>query len=451
VIFASSVIFVISISLSAFLIVTLFGVLNYFGGILIYNHHKIQKIRKVLFWLLICIDIGILIFYKYINFFIENINSVIDAFNLHTKINFINLLIPIGLSYYAFQSIGYLIRINRGFEIPEKNFVLFSSFLLFFPKFISGPVERSNHFLQQIKDLGNFNPSAVSSGLRLILFGAFKKIVIADNLHGPISAVYSNVENYSGNPLLIVFLLQLIYIYCDFSGYTDMALGSAKLLGINLIDNFNRPFMAKTITEFWKRWHISLSSWCNDFIYLPFIIKYRKLGKTASILGILVTFLFIGIWHGANWTFIILGILQAVAIIYEFFTKRYRMKLASNFPVWITNIIFRILVFLFMSFTMVFFFSNSITDAWFFISHLFDSIELRFPIGSLIIDKPNFLLAIGCFLIIINFEIIKESGVDLHAFFFKQPRWIRWTVYYILIALIFIFNSETSAFVYNKF
>lgn len=451
IIFFASIFFIFSISVNALLFALLFSAINYTAGLILFKYKEDRNLRKITFWSIISLDIGILVFYKYINFIFENINCFLEAGQIQTKLNLLNLLLPIGISYFTFQSIGYIVRINRGFEIPEKNFIIFSSFLLFFPKFLSGPVERSNHFLPQIKNLGNFNPSVVSSGLRFILFGAFKKMVIADNLYEPVSRVYSNVESYSGNPLLVAFLLQLIYIYCDFSGYTDIALGSAKLFGVNLIDNFNRPFLSKNITEFWKRWHISLSSWCNEFIYFPFIVKYRKQGNKAAVIGIFLTFIIIGIWHGANWTFVILGLLQAVAIVYEFFTKRYRLKLTSGFPTWLVNIFSRILVYVFMGISMIFFFSDSVHDAFFFLSHLFVGIQFTFSTYSLIPDKAKFLLAICCFLVLFIIEMINEKGYDLQIVFLDQSRWIRWTIYYILIILIYFFNSEISTFVYMNF
>ncbi|BBE20560.1 poly(beta-D-mannuronate) O-acetylase [Aquipluma nitroreducens] len=451
VIFIASIFFIYSISVNVLLFSFTFTALNYFGGLNLYKCLKNTKLRKITFWSLIGLDIGILIFFKYINFIFESINSFFQIAQIPVEIGLLKLILPIGISYYTFQSIGYLIRINRGFEMPERNFIRFSSFLLFFPKFLSGPVERSDHFFPQISNLKNFNQTLFSSGLRLILFGAFKKMVIADNLHEPLEMVYNNVYQYSGTPLISVLFIQLIYVYYNFSGYTDIALGSAKLFGIEIIDNFNRPFLSKSITEFWKRWHISLSSWCNEFIYFPFIIKYRKLGNIASVLGIFVTFLIIGIWHGANWTFVILGLLQALAIIYEFYTKRYRLKLASGFPLWFSNTISRILVYIFMSFSIVFFFSNSLVDAVYFITNLFKNIDIRFSGFHLLTDSFKFKMALCYFIILLCYEILIEKGYDLQSLFFNQPRWVRWSLYYLVIILIYFQNSEISTFVYMKF
>lgn len=451
VIFLASIFFIISISINLLVFTGLFAGLNYFGGLFLHQQNKKANSSKILFWILIGLDIGILVFYKYINFVIENINNLQEIFHLESEIDLISLILPIGISYYTFQSIGYIVRVNRGLEIPEKNFIIFTSFLIFFPKFLSGPVERSNHFLPQLKAPVDFDQSTISVGLRLILLGAFKKMVIADNLYGPVSIVYSNIQDYSGISLILVLFIQIIYIYCDFSGYTDMALGSAKILGINLIDNFNRPFFAKSISEFWKRWHISLSSWCNEFIFIPFIVKYRKFGNLASILGIFLTFITIGIWHGANWTYIVLGLLQALAIIYEFFTKKHRLRLASKYPKQLINAISRVLVFIFMAFSMIFFFSNSTSDAWYFISHLFKNIEFKISTYGIILDKGKFLLAISCFLILFIIEMKNEKGSNLQKIFLDQPRWVRWTTYYALILLIYFFNNKISTFVYINF
>lgn len=451
IIFVASIFFILSISINALIFSLLITVLNYFGGLFLHNRKEDRQVVKKIFRLLIFVDLGILVLFKYTNFIFENIIFLFSVFHTDSKIELSKLIIPVGISYYIFQTIGYLVRINGGFELPEKNFIKFSCFLLFFPKFLSGPVERSNHFLPQMSSLSCFNQATVSSGLRLILFGAFKKIVIADNLRGPVDLVYSNVHEYSGLPLISVLFIQLIYIYYNFSGYTDIALGTAKLLVINIIDNFNRPFLAKTITEFWKRWHISLSSWCNEFIYFPFIIKYRKLGNVVAALGIFVSFLIIGIWHGANWTFVVLGFFQALAITYEFYTKRYRLKLASKIPIWLTNTISRILVFIFMGISMVLFFSNSLSDALYYLTHLFENVDFKINIYDLINNKQKFKIAIFSFIILFIIEMLSEKGYDLFRLFQKQSRWLRWAIYYILIIMIYCCNSEISEFIYMKF
>ncbi len=276
-------------------------------------------------------------------------------------------------------------------------------------------------------------------------------MVIADNLHDPCFQVYKNVHAYTGLPFLIVLLFQTIYIYADFSGYTDMALGSAKLFGINLMDNFNRPFLARSVSEYWKRWHISLSSWCNDFIYNPFIVKYRRFGNGAAIPGLFLTFFIVGIWHGANMTFVVLGLLQGIAIVYEYYTKRFRVRLASKFKKNTVETLGRLLVFLFMSVSMVFFFSNSTADAWYFITHLFEGIRFDWGALAFIDAKKSFAFALFFFAIIFACEIFAEKGKDLLSVYLKQPGWVRWTGYLTCLLAIYLSGSKAIPFYYMRF
>lgn len=451
VLFSSSIVFIAAFSLQVAIFSLLFTSLNYFLGLMLDRFSNKHGIKTKLFWMSIALDVGILAFFKYINFFSESINSLFSVLGIYSQLPYLSLIIPIGISYYTFQALGYIIRINRGSEKAEQDFGAFATYLLFFPKFLSGPVERSNHFFPQMKKQGSFDRDSVAQGLRLFLWGLFKKIVIANNLYEPVSQVYNGVHNYTGISLIIVLLVQTIYIYFDFSGYTDMALGSAKIFGINLIDNFNRPFLARSISEFWRRWHISLSSWCNDFIYNPFIVKYRRFGNLAVITGIFLTFFIVGIWHGANWTFVVLGVLQGIAIVYEFYTKRFRLKVAARFPKSIVNTLSRLMVFLFMSVSMVFFFSNSVADAWYFISHLFAGIRFDLKALSFINSRPEFLFALFCFVMLFIIEILNEKDKDLLSLYLKQPIWIRWTGYLTCLMLIYLFRSDIGTFYYMRF
>ncbi len=451
VLFISSIIFISVLSLNVAIFSLLFTLLNFYFGILLERNHK-KRIKDRLFWLCIITDIGILAFFKYINPFLEGFNSSFFSTGIYADVPYNSIMIPIGISYYTFQSLGYLIRIDRGSEKAEHSFSSFATYLLFFPKFLSGPVERSNLFLPQLKKPINFHRSNIELGSRLFLWGLFKKMVIADNLYSAVSNVYGNIHNFNGTSLFIVLIVQTIYIYCDFSGYTDMALGIAKCFGLNLMDNFNRPFLAKNVSEFWRRWHISLSSWCNDFIYNPFIVKYRRFGNNAVIFAIFLTFFIVGIWHGANLTFVILGLLQGVAIVYEFRTKRYRMKIASRFSKSTSNTVSRIIVFFFMAFSMVFFFANSVSDAFYLITHLFQGIHFDTSDFSFIENKLKFLLAIFFFIIIFIIQIFNEKGKNLQSKFLNMPIFIRWACYITCIVLIFLmYSGVVNVFYYMRF
>lgn len=451
VLFFASIGFITFFSWSVALFALAFSTFNYFAGIGIEKYKERVRLRRRIFWFVVFSDIGFLSFFKYFDLLNQGINSLLGLFSAQWIWTLSNIVIPLGISYYMFQALGYIIRINRGSEKPEHDYFKFVTYLIFFPKFFSGPVERSNHFFPQINKPGGFNKSIVFDGLRLFLWGAFKKVVIATNLYEPVHQVYSGVENFSGTELLLVFFLQTIYIYNEFSGYTDMALGSAKILGISLVDNFNRPFLSRNISEFWRRWHTSLSSWCNDFIYSPFMVKYRKSENFAIVGGVFFTFLVIGIWHAANWTFVVLGLLQAVAIVYEFYSKKFRIKTASRYPKSLVNAISRVIVFLFVCVSMVFFFSGTIGDAGYFLSHLFSFNSPTANTAIIISNKWLFGIALFFFALIFVAEMLNEKGKNLLSIFLKQPVWLQVAGYLILISAICLSNPEFLPFEYMKF
>jgi D-alanyl-lipoteichoic acid acyltransferase DltB (MBOAT superfamily) len=451
VLFFTSLVFIASFSIGVAFFSLLFTIVNYFWGIMLEKYNNKPALKNKLFWFVILSDICILALFKYFNGYLNEINYLFFNSGIYSETPYLKIMIPLGISYYTFQCLSYLIRIDRGSEKAQRHFASFGTYLLFFPKFLAGPVERSNHFFPQIINPARVDMNQINEGLRLFLWGLFKKVVIADTLYLSVSTVYQDVYKFSGLQLFTVLIVETIYIYCDFSGYTDMALGSAKLLGINLMDNFNRPFLSKNVSEFWRRWHISLSSWCNDFIYNPFIIKFRRFGNVAVTTGIFLTFFIVGIWHGANLTFVILGLLQAIAIIYEFYTKRYRLKFASRYKKSTVNTVSRIIVFFYMAFSMVFFFSNTIFDAWYFISHIFRNIHLDIDQFSFITNQPQFFFALFCFLIIFIIEIFNEKGKKILPLFLKQPVWLRWISYLVCIVLIYLFHSGIQTFYYMRF
>lgn len=429
----------------------LFSTFNYFLGILIEKYKKHDKLRLRLFWSAIILDIGFLSFFKYNGLLNDGITELINLLSSNSQWTPGPIILPLGISYYTFQAMGYIIRINRGSENAKHDYLKFMTYLIFFPKFFSGPVERSNKFFPQIENLGNFNKDSVLDGLRMLFWGAFKKFALASNLYFLVNQIYSDVTRYTSLQLILVFFIQTIYIYLDFSGYTDMALGTAKIFGINLTNNFNRPFLSRNISEFWRRWHISLSSWCTDFIYNPFIVKYRRYENYALVAGVFLTFFTIGIWHAANWTFIVLGLLQATAIVYEFYTKKSRLKIASHFSKGFVNTSSRIIVFIFMSLSMVFFFSPTISDAWYLIGHLF-SFTPTAEVGQSVIDyKLTFFLSLGCFILIFVAEILNEKGKNIPSIFLKQPIWIQALSYCILVWAIYLSDSIFIPFEYTRF
>lgn len=434
----ASILFIAAVSLRALAFVLVFAIFNYFLAIKLEQRISDAAIKRKLFWTIISLDIGILFLFKYV-----------FVFSAYTTGRF-SLAMPIGLSYYTFQVLGYVIRINRQSEKAQRNFGAFLLYIAFFPKFLSGPVERSNHFFPQLTNWKQPDQAALFTSARIFGLGLFKKVVISDNLYDPLFTVYSDVHHYSGLSLIIVVCFQTIYMYADFSGYSDMAAGTAGLFGIKLIDNFNRPFLSKSITEYWKRWHISLSSWCNDFIYNPFIVKYRRLGNKAVIPGLFLTFFIVGIWHGANFTFVILGLLQAIAITYENYTKRRRLKISSKLNAVATNTISRIIVFFFMSFSMIFFFSASVADAWYLVAHLPAGIQLAPDALGFIKDKPAFAFALLNFVALFIAEMVVEKR-KCFSLFPARPSWIMWAAYLYGLSAIYFSYAPFHPFYYMRF
>jgi len=451
VLFISSVVFVALLSFKALLFAIILTLVNYFAGILLEKYRDDSKVRVYLFWLTIVFNAAILVITKAFGTLIDSLFPAGSPSIIDSMASFNYILIPLGVSYYCFQALGYLIRINRGAEKAERNIINFFIYLIFFPKFISGPVLRSNHFLPQLKQPAGFNNTNLEEGLRLILWGLLKKIVIANNLMIPVMLVYGNLSEYTGVALLFVLLVQSFYIYFDFSGYTDMALGMASLFGLKVMDNFNRPFLARSITDYWRRWHISLSSWTNDFIYSPFIVKYRQYENIAIISGIFLTFFIVGVWHGLNWTFVILGLLQGIAIVYEYYTKKYRFRFSAKLPVRMVKVLSRMIVFLFISISLVFFFSGSVSDAAYFLTHLF-AFNGSFSVPSEFLTHASGVFAAFIVLIVLMvFENLNENGKNLLGRFLNLPVWIQWIGYAACLGMIILFYSDIQSFYYMRF
>jgi D-alanyl-lipoteichoic acid acyltransferase DltB (MBOAT superfamily) len=451
VLFVSSIGTIAYISWKIAFYAIVFSTFNYFFGIVIEKYKKNDGFRLMLFWSAIILDIGFLSFFKYNDLITELVNGMLSLLSGDSQRTIIAVILPLGISYYTFQALGYIIRINRGSEKAEHDYLKFVTYLVFFPKFLAGPVERSNRFFPQIHQLGGFKMESVSIGSRLFVWGAFKKFALASNLYIPVHQVYQDVYKYTGAELIFVLFIQTVYIYLDFSGYTDMALGTAKIFGINLTDNFNRPFLARNISEFWRKWHISLSSWCTDFIYNPFIVKYRRYENFAIVTGVFLTFFTIGIWHGSNWTFIVLGLMQAIAIIYEFYTKKFRLKIAARFSIKIVNTFSRIIVFLFMSLSMVFFFSPSMSEASYFITHLFTFNVIAPDSQAFFHQKNVFFLALSAFVLIFIGEIFTEKGKNALSIFLTQPLWVRLLGYTALVVSIILSDPTFIPFEYMRF
>ncbi len=438
------------LSISFLIYALTFASLNYGFGIILSRSSQ-PYTRKFLYNIFLIINIGQLVFYKYLDFIIENLNLLANLANAK-EIPYLDILVPIGISYYTFQCIGYLINIYRKVERPETHYGYFLIYNIFFPKILSGPIERSEKFLPQIRNPLSPSAELFKEGLYRLLMGIFKKLIIAERLSVIVFNTYPNIENFTGFALLEIMFIQAIYIYTDFSGYTDIALGMASFFGIKLTDNFNRPFFATTVTNFWRRWHISLSLWCNDYIFKSIIFRRRRWGTTASVYGVFITFLIIGLWHGPLWTFVILGILQGLAINYEFFTKKARLRIGNKIHLFWNNMVSRMITYAFFSFSLIFFFAESLEDSLYFVVHLFIFENSSISGNNLGLERRNVLIVVIAAIVLFVIEALEERGYKVFDKVKLLPAWSRWIVYYLIVVIIFVFGKfATTNFVYFQF
>lgn len=430
------------------------SLVGYFTTILMDREQETSR-KKIYLLLSIFLNIGILFFFKYFNFFSASISGPIAGFfNIAIPVINLNLILPIGLSFYVFQALSYSIDVYWGKKTPERHFGIFSLYISFFPQLLAGPIERSTHLLPQFFQKHNFDHLRVKKGLLLILWGFFKKLVIADRLALIINQVYHNPESYSGISLLMASFFYAFQLYCDFSGYSDIAIGTARVLGFDLIKNFNLPYFASSLSKFWQRWHISLSSWLMDYVYTPLVISKRNWGKFAVIYGIFVALILCGLWHGANWTFVVFGFLHALALTVEFLTKNIRKKLSRFIPYSFYKSGGIIFTFCFFCFTLIFFRSDSIYQAGYIIKHILSHCNPNLFIAEVLniwgIQKIGLSMFLILFLIIVELlQYIKCISVDWLS---EQSILLRWSVYYFLILSIIFFQvHDSTKFIYFNY
>lgn len=429
-------------------------VVAYFAGLYLEKANT-EKRKKMIFISSIIGIIGILVFFKYTNFFTS---SFTDFFNYLSKNIFhsqktitnnflITLAAPLGISYITFQAIGYLIEVKRGDEPAEKHFGHFATYLLLFTKIIAGPVERAHHFLPQLKKPAKFTYENFVSGAKQMLWGLFKKVVVADRLSIYVNAVYNNYEHHSGITLFIASVCYIFQIYADFSGYTDMALGLSRMIGFELMPNFNRPFLGKSVTEFWRRWHMSLSTWFADYFYNPIAIAKRDWGIGSVIYACFITFTVLGFWHGANWTYIVFGFLQGLILAIEILTRKQRKNMRKKIPVWLNDsggIFFTVGYFCFSS---IFFRANTVSEAFAIIK------KISHFNGPVFFDSASMLMfmLLGIFYIVAH--DIKKEFFDTRFTFSQNKYWLIRNGYYCLLIIIIITTGvfDGGEFIYFQF
>jgi D-alanyl-lipoteichoic acid acyltransferase DltB (MBOAT superfamily) len=421
------------------------SLISYLSGICIEN-----KISKGILTIGLLTSFGVLFIFKYANFISSSVNEILNILNIKMHIPFLNVLLPVGISFYTFQAVGYIIDVYKGNIKAEKNFFIYALFISFFPQLVAGPIERARNLLPQFHKIHSLNTDNITKGLRLILWGYFMKVVVADRLAIYVDSVYNNVPHHNGTSLSIATFFFTFQIYCDFGGYSNIAVGCAKIMGFDLMTNFRRPYLAISVADFWRRWHISLSTWFKDYLYIP--LGGNHCNKWRNYYNLLVTFIVSGIWHGANWTFIIWGTLNGIFQIVGKMIDNLMIKRGGSYKK--TNLlkassyIWNLLItFLLISFTWIFFRANNVNEAFLILRKIIFEQGILY-IGN--IDTIVYCISFICILILC--DIFQEIHNGHHILLDNPNSFFRRFSYLVICLFILLFGVfDSSQFIYFQF
>jgi len=404
--------------------------------------------RKALLWVSILVNLGFLGFFKYYNFFLENFVEAFSFFGNKIKPNTLNIILPVGISFYTFQTLSYTIDVYRRKLEPTKDVISFFAFVSFFPQLVAGPIERATHLLPQFYKKREFHYSKAVDGCRQILWGLFKKVVIADNCAEYANLIFNNSNDYSGSTLVMGAIFFTFQIYGDFSGYSDIAIGTSRLFGFDLKQNFAFPYFSRDIAEFWRRWHMSLSTWFRDYLYIP--LGGSRGNTWLKLRNTFIIFIVSGFWHGANWTFIAWGFLNALYFLPLLLAKRNRNNLGvvaeeSILPN-IKEVFSMLFTFGLTVLAWIFFRAENIAHAFKYIQDIFTMQLFKLPE-----IRPSFLLVLIVIFMLIEW-IGRRQKHAIEALLLRQSKLIRWSFYMVLIVFIFVFSNEAQQeFIYFQF
>lgn len=428
-------------------------IIDYYAGIWIENATG-PKRKQYLAYSLIA-NIGVLAVFKYYNFINGNIDGLATLLNLKNPIPYLSILLPVGLSFHTFQAMSYTIEVYRGNQKAEKHFGIYSLYVMFYPQLVAGPIERPQNILHQFYEKYDINYERIVSGLRLMLLGFFKKVVIADRMSLVVNQIYLNPTEQNAFTYIVAAYLFTFQIYCDFSGYSDIARGCARIMGFELMLNFNMPYIATSIKEFWSRWHISLSTWFRDYLYIP--LGGNRVKTTSRLYtNLFIVFLVSGLWHGANWTFIVWGALHGMYLVVAMIREKYFKPTTKNIVITILNWIW---TFHLVLLTWIFFRANTIHEALHIIKIIFTNFLVTLEKYSM--GQPVFLglgkyslsgifyVLLGGILLIISEYLFTRK--EIRTLFYKY-QWLRFSIYFILLySIVFLgFFGETQ-FIYFQF
>lgn len=419
------------------------SLVDYLAGLSLYRAQKTISKRLILFGSLLW-NLGVLALFKYFNFFLD---SFVGLFGLEigSSYAFWNVAIPVGLSFYTFQTISYTVDVYKNRISPTKDLLSFLCFVSFFPQLVAGPIERAKDLIPQFTHARKFDYRHSIWGLRQILWGLFKKVIIAEKLGFGVSLVFDNPEGYHVISIVFALVLFCFQIYCDFSGYTDIAIGTARLFGFNLSRNFNLPYLAKSLTEFWQRWHITLTRWFTDYVYVPLVLSVPSATKGRKAWGLFLTMVLIGLWHGANWTFIVFGLFNGLVLIAERIPYRgknnYLLRSLNAAP----RLVGLFYVFGLSTISALLFRSSELNQAWDMGMRILQ-LKTDGAFNSLIGIKIWYLLAM------LAIEVLSRNWeFPLQYIERKLPRPLRWALYYLLIFVLIRYAEPKEAFIYFQF
>ncbi|MBN1926419.1 MAG: MBOAT family protein [Prolixibacteraceae bacterium] len=430
-------------------------VLDYIAGI--YIEKSEGKRRKLFLLLSLAANIGVLAFFKYYHFLNQNLTAALHLFGWPNPVPSLSIILPIGLSFHTFQAMSYTIEIYRGHQKAEKHFGIFSLYVMFYPQLVAGPIERPGNLLHQFREKHNFDYDRIVSGLKLMAWGLFKKVVIADRLAIAVDMVYDHPAKYNSLSLIIATIFFSFQIFCDFSGYSDMAIGAARVMGFKLMKNFDQPYRSQSVQEFWKRWHISLSTWFKDYLYIS--LGGNRVSIPRWYLNLFIVFLVSGLWHGANWTFVVWGALHGFYIIFAKVINTIRTKnKPANLPTK-HPLLAALLTFSLVTFAWIFFRAENVDTAFLIIRKMIAGLP---EIGKMLIAMKSPFEYFGftrielafSFLLIIFLEFIHflQRKNYFSEQFNNKPFYFRWAVYYGLIIMIVLMGVfENRQFIYFQF
>jgi D-alanyl-lipoteichoic acid acyltransferase DltB (MBOAT superfamily) len=430
--------------------------LNYNLGITIGKTENL-KYKRLLLSVGLIQGIGGLVFFKYFNFFVASFNNVFRSLSINLDLHTINIIIPLGISFFTFRTIGYLLDTYREKIIPTSDWVIFFTYVSFFPTILSGPIDKVGTFIPQLEKKRVFDYDQATDGLRQILWGLFKKIVIADNCAIITNQVFANYKGLPASSLLLAAFFNTIQLYADFSGYSDMAIGISHLIGINVSRNFDFPLFSQNIAEFWRKWHISLTSWLTEYVFIPLNVFLRYYGKFGKIIAIIINFTICGMWHGANWTYILWGFLNGCyfipIILKGSMNKNKELIKGKIFPI-LKELANMLRTFTLVMITFILFRTETIGQAYYFFKGFFSLTLFSKPIATIYdfggeYEFLTFLIFI--FIMFVIEWIGREQQYAIALFGQKWYKPVRWAMYYGLILAIYFYAGSKQQFIYFQF